>query len=108
MARRIVAAGHGEVERVILFGSRARGEAQPRSDFDLLVVESEWRPAYPEEERLTDALGDLGIWAEIRVVSRRSFDRTREVVGYLSHTAASEGIALYERESDERARSAVA
>lgn len=32
------AARHPEVERVILFGSRARGDSRDRSDFDLAVV----------------------------------------------------------------------
>lgn len=30
----------GEPERVILFGSRARGDARPDSDFDLLIVQA--------------------------------------------------------------------
>ncbi len=35
-----------EVEKIILFGSRARGEARPDSDYDILVVvkgELDWR-----------------------------------------------------------------
>jgi uncharacterized protein len=108
MAECIVAAGEGRVERVILFGSRARGTAHARSDFDLLVVETQRQPAYPEEERLTDALAELGIWADIRVVSLASFEKTRSVAGYLSYAAACEGITLFEREGDERGRSAVA
>lgn len=32
-----VLSDHPEVRRVILFGSRARGDAQPRSDIDLAV-----------------------------------------------------------------------
>jgi predicted nucleotidyltransferase len=31
-------------ETIILFGSRARGDARPDSDVDLLVVESRFRP----------------------------------------------------------------
>ena len=37
--RRLAAAAPGA--RVILFGSRARGEARPDSDLDLLVIEPE-------------------------------------------------------------------
>src|SRR5688500_4094293 len=102
MAERIVAAGDGQIERVILFGSRARGTAEPRSDFDLLVVETQRRPAFAEEERLTDALEELGIWADLRVVSRTAFERTRSMVGYLSFAAARDGIVLFERDEDGR------
>jgi predicted nucleotidyltransferase len=108
MAERIVATAEGRVERVILFGSRARGTAHERSDYDLLVVESEARAAFPEEERLTDALGDLGIWADVRVVSRDGFERTNRVVGFLSYAAAREGITLFIRGADDRRHSAVA
>ena len=108
MAERIVEAGEGRVERVILFGSRARGTAHPRSDFDLLVVERDVASAHPEEERLTDGLEELGIWADVRVVSLASFEKTRSVVGYLSCAAAREGITLFERDEDGPARSAVA
>lgn len=31
-------------QQIILFGSRARGEARPDSDYDLLIVEDERRP----------------------------------------------------------------
>ncbi len=33
-------------ERVILFGSQARGEARPDSDFDLLVIAKSDEPRY--------------------------------------------------------------
>jgi uncharacterized protein len=38
LTRRILEALGSRVCRIILFGSRARGDARPDSDFDLLVV----------------------------------------------------------------------
>ena len=38
LAKRILTADRPRVRRIILFGSRARGDARPDSDLDLLVV----------------------------------------------------------------------
>ena len=37
MVRRILVTGHPQ--KIILFGSRARGDARPDSDYDLLLIE---------------------------------------------------------------------
>ena len=48
------------VEKIILFGSKARGDSDPYSDIDLLVVTS--RPTHWKEERaIGDVLFDLGM-----------------------------------------------
>src|SRR5438093_7794179 len=54
-------------ERVILFGSYARGEAGPDSDLDLLVVEQEVPRRQAEMARLRRALSPLRISAVILV-----------------------------------------
>ena len=58
MIRTLVA--EADPEQVILFGSRARGDARPDSDVDLLVVESEpfgaGRCRHAETVRLCQAL----------------------------------------------------
>ncbi len=52
------------VERVILFGSRARGEARPDSDYDIAVVLRDMSDRAKEMDRLadigTDILYDVG------------------------------------------------
>ena len=40
-------------ERIVLFGSRARGEARPGSDYDLLVIQESDQPRYPGAPGLT-------------------------------------------------------
>lgn len=46
------------IEQVILFGSRARGEASPESDFDLLIVTKDGRPELADKlTHLADSIG---------------------------------------------------
>ena len=48
------------IEKVILFGSKVRGDFDEYSDIDLLVISS--RPLYWKEERaIVDVLFDLGV-----------------------------------------------
>lgn len=46
----------GRVEQVILYGSRARGDARPDSDYDVAVVMRDYGGTWKE----IDALADLG------------------------------------------------
>jgi uncharacterized protein len=54
--------------KVILFGSRARGQAHSDSDLDLLVIEPEVKGRRAEFVRLREALGDLGVPIDLIVV----------------------------------------
>jgi uncharacterized protein len=53
-----------QIERVVLFGSRARGDARPDSDYDVAVFLSNMSDRFAELYRLadlsTEILGDTG------------------------------------------------
>ena len=89
-------------ERVILFGSRARGDAKAGSDFDLIVVETEpfgggGRSRHAEEVRLYRALAGCGIPKDILVYSRDEVDHWRDSLNHVLARALREGKVLYER-----------
>jgi predicted nucleotidyltransferase len=89
----------GQVSRIILFGSRARGDAHPDSDFDLLVV---LRSASAREEldyqlHLYRVLRGLGVTAEPWVMGEPEFEETKSVIGGLAYPAWTEGVVLYEK-----------
>lgn len=53
--RAALAQAYGErIERVVLFGSRARGDAQPDSDYDIAVFIRDHGSAWDENSRLAD------------------------------------------------------
>ena len=81
---------------IILFASRARGDARPESDVDFMVVLPE-APASPRREMvmLSDLLRPLRVWADVLVVNAQRFREAAAVPGTLHHTVAREGKVLY-------------
>ena len=77
--------------RVILFGSYARGKADPGSDVDFLVVEPEVQDTFAEEVRLINALRPMRLAVDIVVVGREEFDYWKDTPNTLPHEAVQEG-----------------
>ena len=94
---RILAADGARVSRIILFGSRARGDAQANSDYDLLVVVRRASRAEAREyrHRLYEVLRGLGTTAEPWVMTEEEFEETRSVIGGLAYPAATEGVVVH-------------
>ena len=88
-------------EQVILFGSRARGDAREDSDVDLVVVEAEpfgkTRSRRQELVRLYHALAEFPVSADILVYSHDDVDYWRDSLNHVLARALREGKVLYER-----------
>lgn len=88
-------------ETVILFGSRARGDARPDSDVDLLIVEREpfspQRSRRQETARLYLALRKLAISKDLLLYSCEEFERLKISPHHVVGRALREGSVLYER-----------
>jgi predicted nucleotidyltransferase len=83
-------------DQVYLFGSRARGDADPDSDFDLLIVVTESSlPGYARDRLALRALRGIRVPVDTIVLTREEFDRKREVVSSLPATVEREGKLLY-------------
>lgn len=85
-------------EQIVLFGSRARGDARPDSDVDLLVVV---RGPVRKRELATliyRALAGMGRPKDIIVVTTDEVERYRDVPGTIVYPALREGQLLYERQ----------
>jgi hypothetical protein len=83
-------------ERIYLFGSHARGDAGPDSDYDLLmVVAASSLPRYRRDQAAFRVLTGLGVSKDILVLTRAEFDRQRQARASLPATVEREGILLY-------------
>lgn len=94
MVRRIVR--QFRPERVILFGSHARGEAGPDSDVDLLVV-MRVRGLRKQGIQIRVALHDIRVPKDVIVTSPEDFEWRKDVPGTIEYPAAREGKVLYAR-----------
>ena len=86
-------------KRVILFGSQARGTADARSDFDLLVVcslDTRLGSRRALMVAMDRALRGLDVATDIIVLTPEEFDRDRHIPGTVARPAWREGIVLYE------------
>jgi len=74
-------------EAIILFGSRARGEARLDSDVDFLVVEMEpfspRRSRHKEMFRLSMALRHLPVAKDILIYSRNEFEYWKDSLNHV-------------------------
>ncbi len=82
--------------RVILFGSRARGDADQRSDFDCLVIEREVEDRLAESVRLRRALRDLHVPVDVIVMDESLAERRAKVKGTMVDRALREGRVVAE------------
>jgi uncharacterized protein len=79
---------------VILFGSRARGEARPDSDLDLLVIEPDFGQRGEEYGRLRKELRGLDVAIDLVIYRKREADQWRGVPGSFLHQVLGEGRVL--------------
>lgn len=83
-------------ERIYLFGSQARGDAGPDSDYDfLVVVRSSTLPRYRRDQAAFAALLGVGVAKDVLVLTHDEFERQRTVVCSLPATVEREGMLLY-------------
>ena len=95
MVRLIVKQFHPD--KIILFGSHARGNAGPDSDVDLLVVMEADGAKRRKQIEIRLALHDVRVPKDIIVTTPEDYEWRKDAVGTIERAAAREGEVLYER-----------
>ncbi|MCB1218104.1 nucleotidyltransferase domain-containing protein [bacterium] len=85
----------GGISRVILFGSRARGEHEELSDYDLLIIvpDEEYRQGLDIEIRRL--LTDISVAKDLIVTRQSTMDRLGDIAGTIYFEAKLEGVTVY-------------
>ncbi len=93
-----VAEKHGiEVDRIILFGSRARGDFRENSDWDILIVTKEklnWKVRNDFYADIMWKLVTSDISPEVIIVSKEEFEKYKNLTGFVYYWAEREGIVM--------------
>lgn len=84
---------------IILFGSRARGDARPDSDIDLLIVKDSGQPLHRRAIPAYRALTGLGVSKDIIWRTPAEVHDWSAVSNYVTTRAIREGRVLYEKRS---------
>jgi predicted nucleotidyltransferase len=93
MVRRIVR--KFRPERIILFGSHARGQAGFDSDVDLLIVMPVQGSKREKRIEIRLALHDIEIAKDIVICTPEEFEWRKDMAGTLEYPATREGKVLY-------------
>lgn len=86
-------------ERIVLFGSRARGDYRPDSDLDLLIIQKSSLPRYRRAAPIRHAISGLFPSKDIVVYTPEEVLEWEDVPNAFVTTALSEGKVLYEKKS---------
>lgn len=85
-----------QIRELKLFGSRARGNAKPDSDYDLfLVVDKKNAPLMDAlYDAVIDVLLDTGRLISLKVFSREEFNRLSDLHTPFMQAIGKEGVAI--------------
>ncbi|RJP74481.1 MAG: nucleotidyltransferase domain-containing protein [Candidatus Zixiibacteriota bacterium] len=96
MARRL--ADTWKPEKIILFGSYARGNPTPDSDVDLLVIMEYSGRKWEVIHRMRQSLADFDVPKDIVIRTPAEVERFGRFVGTILYPALKEGQVLYARD----------
>jgi predicted nucleotidyltransferase len=83
-------------DRIILFGSQARGTADARSDVDLLVISRFTGKRCDLLAEMYWELRDSGFAQDIILMTPEEYETEKNIPGTIARPASKEGIMLYE------------
>jgi len=84
-------------DRIILFGSRARGDSGPDSDLDLLIVKASDAPPHIRDVQAYRALSGLGASKDVLWYTPEEVEDWAGVCNHVVARALREGKVIYEK-----------
>jgi predicted nucleotidyltransferase len=95
IVERLVAAV--QPDRLILFGSRATGVADPRSDYDLLIIKPSQEPPHRRLALARQALWGVGAPIDLLWYTPEEVEEWMDIKTHVSTQAVHKGRVVYEK-----------
>lgn len=89
--------GKFDPEKIILFGSYARGTRTAESDVDLLIVLPVSGSKRDKTIEIRVAVSDIHLSKDIFVETPEDFERYKNIIGTIAYPAFKEGKVIYEK-----------
>jgi len=83
-------------DKIILFGSRSKGQEGPNSDYDFLVLKRDVKNRRALSQQLYRTLVDIPAAVDILVDTPEKIERYRDTPGFV-YAEAAKGRVVYER-----------
>ena len=81
-------------DKIILFGSQARGDARPDSDYDILIIKSGIENGFNIESSIYINL-NIEAGVDLIVATPEIIEQYKDTVGCIIKPALKEGIVVY-------------
>jgi predicted nucleotidyltransferase len=85
------------LQKIILFGSQARGTSDNKSDVDLLIISELNEDRFNLMDRMRACLLQLNYAFDVIILTENEFERDKKYPGTVARYATKEGIVLYEQ-----------
>ena len=85
------------LEKIILFGSQARGTADKKSDVDLLVISELSEDRFNLMDQMRQLLLPINHAFDVIILTEAEFEKDKKYPGTVARYATKEGIIMYER-----------
>lgn len=82
-------------DKIILFGSQARGDSQPDSDYDILIIKSDIEDEIKIARKIYRNLIGLNESVDIIVEKLETIEKYKNTTGYIYEDALKEGVVIY-------------
>lgn len=84
-------------DRIVLFGSRARGDSLPESDFDILIIAPSSEPRWRRTVPVYHLLAGMGVSKDVLWWTPEEVEEWMNVRSHFITRALREGKVLYEK-----------
>ena len=86
---------HSHPEKIILFGSYARGNPEKGSDLDLLIIKDSFLPRHKRSVEIRKLFYNYCIPMDVLVYTPKEVEEWKDVIGHILHTIIKKGKVVY-------------